>query len=174
MSLSPWQWKGTAFQIKANALLLSFWVLRCHPVCSEGSMLRCQPSSGSWFRRRKRLTRTSHQVWTMLEGRGFTGCGKTLQCCHPERSEGSRSEHFQGSARFFVAAAPQNDRAFEFFCSLFSLAEIAAPALYSSRTPRSLRLQAARDAGSGLERGFVDPGPAGSFMSRPFLPSSIL
>jgi hypothetical protein len=23
------------------------------------------------------LARTSHQVWTMLEGRGFTGCGKT-------------------------------------------------------------------------------------------------
>jgi hypothetical protein len=31
----------------------------------------------------------------------------------------------------------------------FSPAEIAAPALYSSRTPRSLRLQAARGAGIG-------------------------
>ena len=31
----------------------------------------------------------------------------------------------------------------------FSPAEIAAPALYSSRTPRSLRLQAARGAGLG-------------------------
>ena len=50
---------------------------------------------------RSTLTRTSHQVWTMLEGRGF------------------------------------------------SPAEITAPALYSSRTPRSLRLQAARGAGLG-------------------------
>jgi hypothetical protein len=32
--------------------------------------------------------------------------------------EGSRSAHFQGNARFFVAAAPQNDSAFEFFRSL--------------------------------------------------------
>jgi hypothetical protein len=32
--------------------------------------------------------------------------------------EGSRSEHLQGNARFFVAAAPQNDSAFEFFRSL--------------------------------------------------------
>ncbi|MGA2983036.1 MAG: hypothetical protein ABSG32_04445 [Terriglobia bacterium] len=47
------------------------------------------------------LARASHQVWAMLEGRGF------------------------------------------------SPAEIAAPALYSSRTPRSLRLQAARGAGLG-------------------------
>jgi len=31
----------------------------------------------------------------------------------------------------------------------FSPAEIAAPVLYSSRTPRSLRLQAARGAGLG-------------------------
>ena len=31
--------------------------------------------------------------------------------CHSERSEESRSEHFQGSARLFVAAAPQNDSA---------------------------------------------------------------
>jgi hypothetical protein len=31
------------------------------------------------------LTRTSHQVWTMLEGRGFTGCGKTRPSCHPEQ-----------------------------------------------------------------------------------------
>jgi hypothetical protein len=42
----------------------------------------------------------------------LAGCGKTQQCCHPERSEGSRSEYFQGNARFFVAAAPQNDSAF--------------------------------------------------------------
>jgi len=55
----------------------------------------------------------------------LAGCGKTLQCshserirCHSERSEGSRSEHFQGNARFFVAAAPQNDSAFGFFRSL--------------------------------------------------------
>jgi hypothetical protein len=47
------------------------------------------------------LAGTSHQVWTMLEGRGF------------------------------------------------SPAEIAAPALYSSPTPRSLWLQAARGAGLG-------------------------
>ena len=40
---------------------------------------------------------------------GFTGCGKTPPCCLPECSEGSRSEYFQGDARFFVAAAPLND-----------------------------------------------------------------
>jgi hypothetical protein len=34
----------------------------------------------------------------------------------------------------------------------FSPAEIAAPALYSSRTPRRLRLQAARDAGLGYNQ----------------------
>ncbi len=27
------------------------------------------------------LTRISHEL---LEGRGFTGCGKTTPCCHPE------------------------------------------------------------------------------------------
>jgi hypothetical protein len=32
--------------------------------------------------------------------------------------EGSRSEHFQGNARFFVAAAPQNDSAGDFLRSL--------------------------------------------------------
>ena len=59
---------------------------------------------------------------TDLEGRGLRSCGKTLPCrhpepirCHSERSEGSRSEHFQGNARLFVAAAPQNDSALEFF-----------------------------------------------------------
>ena len=36
------------------------------------------------------------------EGRGFTGCGKTPPCCHSERSEESRSEYFQRSARFLV------------------------------------------------------------------------
>ena len=56
------------------------------------------------------LARISHHGWTQPEGRGFTGCGKTLQCCYPElirchseRSEESRSECFQSSARFFVA-----------------------------------------------------------------------
>jgi len=51
----------------------------------------------------------------VVEGRGFAGCRKTLKCCHSERSEesrsaaqgklreGSRSECFQGNARFFVA-----------------------------------------------------------------------
>ena len=82
---------------------------------------------------------------TGWEGRGLTGCGKTLQCfhpkpirCHSERREesrsaaqdklreGSRSEYFQGNARFFVAAAPQNDSAFEFFRSLLSPALPAA------------------------------------------------
>ena len=41
----------------------------------------------------------------LLEGRGCTSSGKTLQCCHPERSEGSRSEYFQGNARFFLRKA---------------------------------------------------------------------
>jgi hypothetical protein len=62
-----------------------------------------------------------------LEGRGFTGCGKTLKCCHPERGEGSRSECFQGNARFFVAGAPQNDSAKGFFRSLFSPAVARPP-----------------------------------------------
>ena len=75
--------------------------------------------------------------------RDFTGCGKTLRYCQPEPvrchselseesrpaaqgklREGSRTEYFQGNARFFVAAAPQNDSAFEFFRSLFSPVEI--------------------------------------------------
>ena len=56
------------------------------------------------------LARTSHNVWTVPEGRGFTGCGKILSCCHPEpirchseRSEESRCEYFHSNARFFVA-----------------------------------------------------------------------
>jgi hypothetical protein len=67
-------------------------------------------------------------------GLANTCCGKTPPSCHPEpvrchsehseesRSaaqgklrEGSRSEHFQGSARFSVAAAPQNDSIGTFF-----------------------------------------------------------
>ena len=62
---------------------------------------------------------------------------KNLPCGHPEPfavilsaaknlalpaqgklREGSRSEHIQGHARFFVAAAPQNDSAREFFRGL--------------------------------------------------------
>jgi hypothetical protein len=35
--------------------------------------------------------------------------------------EGSRSVYFQGNARFFVAAAPQNDSAFELFRRLINL-----------------------------------------------------
>ena len=107
----------------------------------------------------RNLTRISHHGWTLPEGRGFTGCGKTLQCCHPEpvrchseRSEesrsaaqgklreGSRSEYFQGNARFFVAAAPQNDSAFEFFRSLLSPAEIAAFNLNPSRMGATQKL----------------------------------
>jgi len=36
------------------------------------------------------------------EGRGLTGCAKTPPSCHSERSEESRSEYFQRSARFLV------------------------------------------------------------------------
>ena len=49
----------------------------------------------------------STHVWAMLEGRGFTGCGKNLQCCHPECSEGYSSVYFQGNTRFFAAAPLQ-------------------------------------------------------------------
>jgi hypothetical protein len=34
---------------------------------------------------------------------GYPGCGKTLPCCHSERSEESRSAHFHEHTRFFVA-----------------------------------------------------------------------
>ena len=72
--------------------------------CRRQAFLQCM-SAITW---RRELARTSHQVWTMLEGRGF------------------------------------------------SPAEIAAPALYTSRAPRSLRLQAARGAGHRNNReGFV-------------------
>jgi hypothetical protein len=58
------------------------------------------------------------------------GCHPEPVRCHSERSEesssaaqgklreGSRSEYFQSNARFFVAAAPQNDSALGFFRSL--------------------------------------------------------
>jgi len=36
----------------------------------------------------KGLGLTFHHVWTMLEGRGFTGCGKTSQYCHSEEPAG--------------------------------------------------------------------------------------
>jgi hypothetical protein len=68
---------------------------------STPPLKRAAPSKSNGLKGTPHLTRTSHQVWTMLEGRGF------------------------------------------------SPAEITAPALYSSRTPRSLRLQAARGAGLG-------------------------
>jgi hypothetical protein len=73
------------------------------------------------------LTETQKSIPAIAQalGReGLKGCGKTLQCCHPEpvrchseRSEesrsaaqgklreGSRSEHFQGNARFFLRKA---------------------------------------------------------------------
>ena len=35
-------------------------------------------------------------------GKRLTGCGKTPPSCHSERSEESRSEYFQRSARFLV------------------------------------------------------------------------
>jgi hypothetical protein len=59
-------------------------------------------------------------------------CHPESFACHPERSEGSRSvaqdklrevsrsEYFQGNARFFVAAAPQNDSAFEVIRMIFT------------------------------------------------------
>ena len=54
--------------------------------------------------------------------------------------EGSRSEYFQDNARFFVAAAPQNDSAFEFFRTPFSPAEIAAFNLNPSRMGATQKL----------------------------------
>jgi hypothetical protein len=63
------------------------------------------------------------------EGRGFTGCGKKLNCCHPEPVavilsaaknlalsifNALRDSSF---ARLRTAAAPQNGSAFEFFRS---------------------------------------------------------
>ena len=61
----------------------------------------------------------------------LTGCGKTLQGCHPERSEGSRSayllENAQGQILRFalhrtVRGFAENDSFEEFFRSLFSAA----------------------------------------------------
>jgi hypothetical protein len=42
-------------------------------------------------------------------------------------SEGSGSEYFQGNARFFVAAAPQNDSTNEFFRSLLNRRSSPSP-----------------------------------------------
>jgi len=63
------------------------------------------------------LARISHH---RSERAGHYRLRKNPSNCHPERSEGSCSECFQGNARFFVAAAPQNDSACGFFRSLFS------------------------------------------------------
>jgi hypothetical protein len=94
-----------------------------------------------------------------LAGRGFTGCEKPCNAvilspfavilsaaknlalpAQGKLREGSRSEHFQGNARFFFAAAPQNDSAFEFIRSLFSPAlpsTFTLPADYGRLTARS-------------------------------------
>ena len=42
----------------------------------------------------------------------FTGCGKTVPCCHSERSEESRPAHFHGNTRFFVVcgSSPESGR----------------------------------------------------------------
>ena len=62
------------------------------------------------------LTTLEH-FCSLPEGRGITCCGKTLTCCHPDRSEGSRpaaqgelregsrSVFFQRNVRFFLRYA---------------------------------------------------------------------
>ena len=50
-----------------------------------------------------RLLRGREKFTEHPEGRGFTGCAKRHPSCHSERSEESRSEYFQRSARFLVA-----------------------------------------------------------------------
>src|SRR5271157_897985 len=63
---------------------------------------------------------------------GFTGCGKTLQSCHPERSEGSRSAYLPENAQGQILRFAQNDSFEAFFRSLFSPAD-AAPSLGSGQ-----------------------------------------
>jgi|GEM_PF-1119961 len=51
----------------------------------------------------------------------LAGCGKTVPCCHSERSEEYRPAHFHEHTRFFVVpqgGTPQNDSPEAFFRSL--------------------------------------------------------
>jgi hypothetical protein len=63
-----------------------------------------------------RRVRISHHAWTLL-----AGCGKTLQGCHPERSEGSRSAYLLENAQGQILRFAQNDSFEEFFRSLLEL-----------------------------------------------------
>jgi hypothetical protein len=67
--------------------------------------------------------------------------------CHSEEQRRRRISHCLEDAQSEILRCAQDDSIVGFFRSLFSPAKIAAPALYSSRTPRSLRLRAARGAG---------------------------
>jgi hypothetical protein len=51
---------------------------------------------------------------------GKTGCGKTLQTCHSERSEESGPEHFQADMQGAILRCAQDDNCGGFFRSLQS------------------------------------------------------
>ncbi len=66
------------------------------------------------------LARISHHV---REGRGFTGCGKTLQGCHPDpalREKDLALRIFLKNAQGQILRCAQNDSFKAFFRSLFS------------------------------------------------------
>jgi len=65
-------------------------------------------------------------LWVDFDDRnfgGYTGCGKTLHGCHPERSEGSRSAYLLENAQGQILRFAQNDSFEEFFRSLYSPSE---------------------------------------------------
>jgi hypothetical protein len=71
------------------------------------------------------------------EGRGFTGCGKTLHGCHPERSEGSRSAYLVENAQGQILRFAQNDSFEGFFRSLLNPnSEVGVVAVLRGRVGR--------------------------------------
>jgi hypothetical protein len=64
--------------------------------------LTVRPEEATYFDRKEKKKKTS-SIWAL----SLAGCGKTLPCCHSERSEESRSAHFHGPTRFFVACGSQ-------------------------------------------------------------------
>ena len=59
-------------------------------------------------------------LWKPPEGRGLTGCGKTIPSCHPEQQRRiSLCSVFKTMRDSSSPAAPQNDSASGFFRSLF-------------------------------------------------------
>jgi len=83
---------------------------RCNSSLREGSIVRQVASRVNCVSPGSRPTRLGPP-----EGRGFRGCGKTLPCCHPERSEGPLYLNLQANTEVLPsfhsgpASPPQDD-----------------------------------------------------------------